>query len=29
RVNSVRNDGPDLVAPVDDAPADGGQPTLL
>ncbi|MFD2341788.1 SOS response-associated peptidase [Clavibacter tessellarius] len=29
RVNSVRNDGPDLIAPVDDVPPDGGQPTLL
>ena len=29
RVNSVRNDGPDLVAPLDDAPAPDGQPTLL
>ncbi|MBM7024539.1 SOS response-associated peptidase [Clavibacter zhangzhiyongii] len=29
RVNSVRNDGPDLVAPVDDVSADDGQPTLI
>jgi putative SOS response-associated peptidase YedK len=29
RVNSVRNDGPDLVAPVDEAPAGDAQPTLI
>ncbi|KZC95498.1 SOS response-associated peptidase [Clavibacter tessellarius] len=29
RVNSVRNDGRDLIAPVDDVPAGGGQPSLL
>jgi putative SOS response-associated peptidase YedK len=29
RVNSVRNDGPDLIEPVEGAAPDGGQPTLI
>jgi putative SOS response-associated peptidase YedK len=29
RVNSVRNDGPDLVEPLEDAPGGDGQPTLI
>ncbi|RIJ53212.1 SOS response-associated peptidase [Clavibacter lycopersici] len=29
RVNSVRNDGPDLIAPLDEAPGDDAQPTLI